>query len=150
MQSIPAYNDGWFIHVESSGKIDHKYNYLFYEAAQPDVWQSAEGWCVAKESLAEFFHNNMQTYNFAANEIADFIDYWAPRLVDYDYYAIYPQNDQVIEQVISLKFSKQPDTINRLFYVVTGATEFKAIVAPLVTAFTRTGFTVVEWGVIRK
>ncbi len=150
VKSIPEYGDGWQIHVQIGGKIDNQYNFLFYEAIQPDVWQQNQGWCIVKESVAEFFQANMQTYNFAANEIADFIDYWTPKLVDYDYYTIYPQNDQVIEQVISLNFSEQPDNINRLFYVVGGAMEFKAIEAPLITAFTRTGFTVIEWGVIRK
>jgi len=150
VQSTPAYNDGWFVHVESSGKIDHKYNYLFYEAAQPDVWQSAIGWCVAKESLAEFFHNNMQSYNFATNEMADFIDYWVPRLANYDFYIIYPQNDKIIKEVIKLNFSMQPENLNRLYYVITGKTEFKVIEAPSITAFPRDGFTVVEWGVIQK
>ncbi|MGC4234538.1 MAG: hypothetical protein QM594_16270 [Niabella sp.] len=147
--SIPEYNTGWNVNVAPSGKIDGKYDYLFYESRQPDKWQKKTGWVVKRDSLEHFFEADMETYQFKPNEMKDFIDYWIPRLNDAPYYAIYPQEKPVIEKLIQLHFSEQPDNVLRLFYVV------KALDKPVqlkphnkTTPVSREGFNVAEWGVI--
>ena len=151
--SIPEYGTGWNVTVDSTGLIDDIYNFLFYESIQPDIWQQYEGWIVKRTDLMKFFNENMTNYGFFGNEIQDFTDYWIPRLTDYEYYAIYPQNSMIIESVIALSFSKEPDNLLRLFYVVKGDNTMpssKLAESKIDKLFDREGFFVVEWGVILK
>lgn len=153
LTSIPEYGTGWNITVDTNGLIDNVYTYLFYESIQPDIWQQTEGWIVKRADLENFFNGNMFNYGFSGNEIQDFNDYWIPRLTDYEFYVIYPQNSMIIEDVIELSFSKEPDNLLRLFYVIKGLdympgnklNEPKADIQ-----FEREKFFVLEWGVILK
>ena len=151
--SIPEYGTGWDVTVDTNGLIDNKYNYLFYESNQPDVWQLNEGWIVKRSDLKDFFDENMSNSGFFGEEIQDFTDYWMPRLTDSECYAIYPQNSMIIESVIALGFSKEPDNLLRLFYVVKGVNTMPSskLTEPKIDKlFDREGFFVVEWGVILK
>jgi len=150
LTSVPEYHNEWCVFVEPSGRIDHTYDYLFYESIQPDIWQYEEGWCVKRESLEEFFMTNMGDYDFTEKEINDFIEYWIPLFVDHPYYAIYPQFTSRINEVIQLNFSIQPDRVFRLFYGVVGTSEYKELPGPETNKIRRDGFAVVEWGVFRK
>ena len=149
--SIPAYKNGWIVNVTPSGIINNKYEYLFYESYQPNVWQLNEGWIIKKSGLAVFFTDNMIKHGFDNKEIKDFTYYWIPRLTDFDYYEIYPQESSIIETVIKLEISKSPDNILRLFYLIKGVNTASNdnINIPVDTPpFSRTGFYVTEWGVI--
>ena len=150
LKSIPDYNNEWCVNIDTSGKIDNVYNYLFYESIQPDVWQYEQGWCVKKESLKDFFQNNMEDYNFTPAEIKDFVDYWILRLTNYKYYNIYPQHINLIEKVIKINFSVEPDNLFRLFYVIVGTNKYEKLAEPKIVKIKRDGFTVVEWGVVIK
>ncbi len=150
IESIPEYGNGWNVHVSTTGIINDTYEFLFYEAINPDVWQMKQGWCIAQDDLEGFFQTNMQTWNFNQNEINDFIEYWIPRLTEFDYYVIYPQEKHLIEQVIEMDIVPAPDNLNRLFYLIAGSDEIQTIKIPTMTAFGRDGFTVVEWGVVLK
>jgi hypothetical protein len=150
LESIPEYADGWCVDVDTTGKIDNQYDYLFYESRQPDVFQNDRGWCVAQTSLKSFFERNMSLYNFSGREIKDFVDYWVPKLNEHAYYMIYPQTNRIIDRAIQLNFSKQPDEINRMFYGIAGIDKYTTIEEPLIDRFQREGFYVMEWGVFRK
>ena len=149
--SIPDYNDGWHITVEPSGIINGEYECLFYESLQPDYGQYAVGWVVIREELEDFFRNNMAQTGFNQKEIDDFIEYWIPRLTEYPYYAIYPQYNDELEEMVKLEFSVQPQSLIRLIYSVRGLEDNNLnIQEPVIPPFAREGFTVTEWGVILK
>ncbi len=150
VKSIPEYGDGWNVNVDETGLINDTYNYLFYEAVQPDIWQYEKGWCIKKDSLRDFFEMNMNDYNFSENEINDFTEYWIPLLDGFNYFYIYPQTNYLINKVIELRLSEMPDNIGRLFYGIIGSNEYKEIPESDVESFNREGFTVMEWGVFRK
>ena len=149
IKSIPEYGKGWNISVGTNGLINDSYPYLFYESSQPDIWQREYGWTIKVDELNLFFRNNLTNYGFKANEIEDFIDYWIPRLKEYDYYSIYPQTESIINKVIELNISKKPDNLLRLFYFVEGHKnpEIK-LKKPIINDFDREDFFVTEWGVI--
>ena len=92
----------------------------------------------------------MALYNFSAIEIADFTDYWIPKLINSEYYMIYPQTNEIIDKVIKLNFSVQPNNINRLFYGIIGVNRCTKIEEPTVKRFNRNGFFIMEWGVFIK
>jgi len=149
--SVPDYGTGWHITVEPSGVINGEFPCLFYEASVPDYGQYEAGWVVAQDQLEDFFRNNMALTGFNQKEIDDFIEYWIPRLTEYPYYAIYPQYNDELEEMIKLKFSTQPASLIRLIYSVRGLqTGNLSLQEPVVPPFSREGFTVAEWGVILK
>jgi len=153
IESIPDYGNGWNITVDTNGLIDNSYSYLFYESIQPAIWQQKEGWIIKKTDLKGFFNNNLAGYGFFGQEIHDFNDYWIPRLTGSEFYAIYPQNKMIIENVIKLSFSKEPDNLLRLFYVIQEVTDIpssKPAEPKVNKLFEREKFFVVEWGVILK
>jgi hypothetical protein len=124
---------------------------LFYESTQPDIWQRNYGWIIKTDELESFFRKNLTNYGFNEREINDFIDYWILRLDDYAFYSIYPQTRDIIDDVIQLDFSRQPENILRLFYVIKGHNQFQdKLTAPTIDNFRREGYSVAEWGVILK
>jgi hypothetical protein len=152
-KSIPEYGNGWNVSVEPSGLIDKTYTYLFYESKQPDVWQKTSAWVIKKSDLKAFFEKNMADYGFKNNEITDFTDFWIPRLTQFEYYALYPQETKLISSVISLQISEQPENLLRLFYDIKGyySKPNQTIQEPIIDkSFTRTGYFVTEWGVILR
>ncbi len=147
--SIPEYGNGWQVHVDTNGLIDNSYTYLFYESTQPDVWQKQQGWVIEQGLLEEFFEEKMAAYGFNAQEIADFVNYWIPRLDNDNYYAIYPQTQSIIEEVIQLQLSEEPGQLLRLFFVIEGEYDQQDTPAePRIDSFLREGYVVTEWGVV--
>ncbi len=94
----------------------------------------------------------MSELGFAGKEIQDFTEYWIPRLTTSYFYVIYPQNKYVIDSVIELNTSKEPDNILRLFYVIqeTKESENPNLQKPEIEQFRREGFFISEWGVVLK
>jgi hypothetical protein len=151
VESIPDYNTGWDVSVEPSGLIDGSYTYLFYESSQPNKWQKSEGWILEQSELHAFFEKNMKEYGFEGEEIVDFTDYWMPLFADKQYYVVYPQVADIINTLITLNISEQPDNLLRLFYVVHGYDTLPELnlEKPVVDkGFKREGYFVTEWGVI--
>jgi hypothetical protein len=153
MTSLPDYGSGWNVSVDTNGLIDNTYHYLFYESIQPDIWQQQVGWLVKKADLEFFFTENMTGYGFNGPEIQDYLDYWIPRLTADEWYLIFPQNAWIIDSVIRLDFSPEPDHVLRLFYLIQGSydrPDIKLSEPEISNDFERKGFYVTEWGVLLK
>jgi len=129
--------------------INNAYDYLFYESKQPNVWQTERGWCIKKENLQLFFNEDLKNYGFNDAEIADFTEYWIPRLNESQFYNIYPQESTIINNVIQLNISQTPDNVLRLFYFIHKSNVEQEINQPsFPQSFKREGFVLAEWGVI--
>jgi len=149
--SIPEYGNGWNVSVDTNGLIDNSYSYLFYESKQPNIWQKSKGWILKRVELEDFFIENMTNYGFYGQEINDFIEYWIPRLDEFEYYSVYPQNSEIINNVIEISFSEEPDNLLRFYYVISGFNGLpnnKLIEPEIDNQFERKGFFATEWGVI--
>ncbi|MCD4829084.1 MAG: hypothetical protein K8R90_06605 [Candidatus Cloacimonetes bacterium] len=149
--SIPQFPDEWQnLRVEPDGTINGQFNYLFYECVVPAFSQKTAGWVVKREELEAFFIDNLQETGFIQAEIDDFIEHWIPRLLDAEYYAIYPQYNEQLDPLIRLEFSQQPDNVLRLsYYVQELDSNDLELQAPVIPPFERAGFAVAEWGLIR-
>ena len=148
--SIPDYRSGWKVKVNKAGKINSIYDYLFYESEQPDNWQHETGWEIEKDKLKNFFDHNMKEYGFNKNEIEDFTEYWIPRLIGHKVYQIYPQEEKVINELISLDLSVEPDNVLRLFYLIKGIDQKENIKKhEMPEKLNREGFVMTEWGGLR-
>jgi hypothetical protein len=149
VQSIPQYNNGWSVTVDTSGLINNQYHYLFYECRVPNYFQKEKGWIVEEENLEIFFRENLAQTGFINNEIDDFIEYWIPRLNYSSEYILYPQYSNDISPLIELTLSEQPNSLLRYFYLIEENSKgISTIEKPAIPEFNRTGFTVAEWGVI--
>lgn len=149
VESIPEYNDGWHVVVDTSGLINNEFRFLFYEVQVPNLFQHEKGWIIKKENLSNFFRDNLSKIGFLNDEINDFIEYWIPRLDSATEYLIYPQYQEEISSVIELSFSEDPESLLRLFYVIKeNSNQIGYLQTPKIPEFKRKGFTVVEWGVI--
>jgi hypothetical protein len=150
VKSEPAYNSGWSVMVDTNGMIDNQYRYLFYESRQPDIWQKNKAWIIEQGKLKSFFEQNLTAYGFTSAEIADFTEYWIPRMTLKPYYAIYPQTIDIIQKVILLNASEKPINLLRLFYLIEGLDQPAATVVnpESPSPIDRNGYTITEWGVI--
>ena len=72
-------------------------------------------------------------------------------MTEYPYYAIYPQYNDELEEMVKLNFSVQPDNLIRLIYSLRGLENNNlSMPEPVIPQCARDGFTVVEWGIILK
>jgi hypothetical protein len=150
IKSIPEFPKQWQnLQIEPDGKINDKYDYLFYESIQPNIFQKTKGWVVKLENLTNFFKENLQQSGFNNREISDFIEHWIPILTDSKYYAVYPQYNKQLEPLIQLNFSQHPENILRLTYLIVrlDSNEIE-LTKPEIPSFERKGFVVTEWGLI--
>lgn len=150
-ESIPEYFSGWNISVEPSGIINNEYQFLFYECDVPDLFQKEKGWIIKQPELKTFFENNLKAHGFSNDEIKDFTDYWTPKLINSNYYEIYPQYLNDIEKMIILNFSKEPQNIFRLFYYLEGRNDKNIeLEKPTIEIGKRQDYYIMEWGVVLK
>jgi len=102
-KSIPEYGNQWCVTVDTTEKND-QYNFLFYESRQPDIFQYEKRWCIEQSELTTFFETNLAARSFSSNEIADFLEYWISLLNENNYYLVYPQTNEIIDQAIAFDF----------------------------------------------
>jgi hypothetical protein len=175
--SEPDYLEGWDVTVTPEGKISayepvyfidpetgepwpvptrgepaESYDFLFYEGEVASPGQLDYGWVVDRGNVENFFLEKLAAYGFAGREIEDFVDYWAPRLVDYPKYAVYPQAGADYEKLVSMSVFPAPDSVLRVVFTIRGLWEGAELAPtePVIATFERRGFTVAEWGVILK
>lgn len=149
LASEPTYTDsGWDITVDPSGLINNTYQYLFYECRIPNRFQTDEGWKIRQRNLDRFFHGSLIQFGLNEKEIDDFAEYWLPKLTDFEYYLIFPQRKEIIDQLIQLNFSVEPQHLQRIFYLFKGIekNDDVKIDPPQFRAIPRNGYTIVEWG----
>ncbi len=144
--SEPPYEDGWEFTIAPDGMIeDGEYEYLFYETVSERVYQFETGWVLDGAILETELREMLANHGFIGREIDDFVDYWIPKLGDYEYYEVYPQDESHMSRL-----STEPayDTAIRwLFYIIPRNYEPTIAEYELPESFSREGFSVAEWGV---
>jgi hypothetical protein len=145
-QSQPPYEDGWNVSVTPDGMIDGHYGYLFYEAVVPVPINLETAWLLDGTDLENELRELLEGLGFVEREIDDFIDFWIPRLGSAPWYALYPQNPELMS---TLNISPAPDNVLRALFYIRAMESRPSIPTPSDPGpFVRGGFTVVEWGVI--
>lgn len=153
-------NDQWNFTTTEDGNIllgetENRYPYLFYESVNKNLTLQEteiglEGYLVKTDTLISFLEETLNAYGLNSREATDFITYWAPKMVEKPYALLqFRTNEWYSAEVASISISPQPESLIRLYmlYVPMETPEFnKTILVPTVTAFKRSGFTIVEWG----
>jgi hypothetical protein len=86
----------------------------------------------------------MTELGFQGREIDDFMEYWMPLMEGSPWYAVYPQDPEVVS---ALNISPAPNRVLRYHFLVRALPQPISIPQPTIVPFKRSGFTVVEWGV---
>ncbi len=147
--TYPAYNDGWRVTAMPDGTLtDAKgqtYNYLYWEGETGVEFDFSEGFCVKGEDTAAFLEKALAELGLTRREANEFIVYWLPMMEQNPYNVISFQTENYTETA-KLTVSPEPDTLIRVFMAWKGAEEFTELPKQELSARSRTGFTVVEWG----
>lgn len=147
--TYPEYKDEWNVTAFPAGELigeDGKsYNYLYWEGKDVIEYDFSEGFCVAGKDTAEFLEKSLEQLGLTRKEANEFIVYWLPEMQDNTYNLISFQNEVYTDNA-ELEINPKPDTLIRVFMAWKPLKEAEEITEQKLSAPTRNGFTVVEWG----
>ena len=147
--TYPAYKEGWTVTAQPDGTLtDAKgqtYNYLYWEGETNAEYDLSQGFCVKGADSAAFLESALAQLGLNRKEANEFIVYWLPQLEANAYNVICFQGTAYTDAA-RLTVLPQPDTTIRVFMTFYGTDTPVDIPPQELTAPSRTGFTVVEWG----
>lgn len=147
----PAYKNGWRVRATPESKIFNYddgiiYPYLFWEGRALGYDMPEKGFVVEKANVESFLKEKLSLQGLNAKEIADFVEFWVPRMQEKPYYFVTFIPQPVFDKLAPLKVKPRPDTVIRVFMDYKGLDQ-KIKVEPLTFETPeREGFVVVEWG----
>ena len=147
--TYPAYNNGWTITAQPDGTLTDSagqtYNYLYWEGLDHTEYDFSQGFCVPGRDTAAFLEDTLATLGLNRREANEFIVYWLPHMEGNAYNLIAFQTSSYTDHA-RLTADPAPDTVLRVFMAWKPLDTPVEIEAQPLTAPTREGFTLVEWG----
>ncbi len=146
----PAMEQGaWHVTASPDGTLTDRagqtYNYLYWEGISAAEYDLSQGFCVPGEDTAAFLEDALAHLGLNRREANEFIVYWLPRMEPNPYNLISFQTGAYTDHAV-LTITPEPDSLLRVFMAWRPLEAPVEIPAQDLPAFTRTGFTVVEWG----
>ncbi|HSW96318.1 MAG TPA: hypothetical protein VLF89_00680 [Candidatus Saccharimonadales bacterium] len=148
----PTYpQNGWTVEANPSGITSYNntnYDYLFYEAQIPDNLLSKQdnGYVVAYSDLSSFFNDILPKLGLNKKEEKQFSDYWLKALPKNPFYKVSLIPETKLNEISPVTILPKPDAVLRVDMSFEPLDKKITITPPIISPFTRTGFTVVEWG----
>lgn len=147
--TYPAYNTGWQVTAAPDGTLTdargQTYSYLYWEGRLRADWNREEGFCVKGSDTAAFLEDALAQLGLNRREANEFIVYWLP-LMEQNPYNIIAFQTEAYTDAAALHIDPVPDTLIRVFMTWESSKDYVNLKPQALTAPTRTGFTVVEWG----
>ncbi len=147
--TYPMYDNGWTVTAAPDGTLTdadgQTYNYLYWEGETLTQYDLTKGFCVKGENTAAFLEDALETLGLNRREANEFIVFWLPMMEKNPYNIIAFQTDIYTESA-KLHVSPAPDTVIRVFMAWQASDEYVEMEAQKLSAPTREGFTVIEWG----
>lgn len=149
--SEPEMGDGWTVIANAKGALfnlsDRQYYpYLFWEAYTDPFPAFTDGFVIPQTELKKFFDDKLAYLGMNAKETADFEEYWLGVLTEKPYYFIHFVDQALLDKYAPLSISPKPDSILRVFFDYEGLDSVKQVPAQKLSPWTRSGYSVVEWG----
>jgi len=148
----PEYGDGWDVTAYPDGRIVNRadgleYPYLFWEG-RGGLYSPVETyWVVDQSGVESFLRETLVKMNFNQSEIADFVEFWLPRMQFAPYYKIGFHGTNVMNELAPLSLSVEPDHVFRILMDYEGLDAWRPSYPPLrLPRANRDGFEVMEWG----
>lgn len=147
--TYPKYTGGWSVTARPDGTLTdgagQSYNYLYWEGEDRNEYDFSRGFCVAGADSAAFLEDALVRLGLTRREANEFIVFWLPQLEENPYNLIAFQTDAYTDHA-RLTVTPEPDTVLRVFMAWKPLDAPVEIEAQPLTAPTREGFTLVEWG----
>ena len=148
--AYPAYDGGWRVTAYPDGRLVNRSDgsehfYLFWEGNKRIDWDFSEGFVVRGSEAEDFLREKLSFLGLTPREYNDFIVYWAPELAQNEYNQITFSGEQY-EELAPLTVVPKPDSVLRVHMVYKAVGEPVEIPEQELVPFSRSGFTVVEWG----
>ncbi len=150
--TYPQYSGGWNFTANPDGTIlmnDKKYHYLFWDGKlniETDKLDLSSGFVIEKNKLVGFFEEKLKAMGLNSQEIEDYITYWCPRMSVNEKNYIHFIFNEDYNKYASISIDPKPDHLFRVCMLWSKATENTVVKEQKIQSFTRSGFTVVEWG----
>lgn len=148
----PEYGDGWDVTAYPDGRIVNRedgleYPYLFWEG-RGGLYSPVETYWVVEQSRVEtFLRETLAKMNFNQTEIADFLEFWLPRMQEAAYYKIGFHGTNVMNELAPLALSVKPDHVLRILMDYEELDSWQPSKPPArLPRVNRDGFEVMEWG----
>ena len=147
--TYPKYTGSWSVTARPDGTITdgagQSYNYLYWEGEDRNEYDFSRGFCVAGADSAAFLEDALARLGLTRREANEFIVFWLPQLEENPYNLIAFQTDAYTDHA-RLTVTPEPDTVLRVFMAWKPLDAPVEIEAQPLTAPTREGLTLVEWG----
>ena len=145
--TYPKYTGGWSVTARPDGTLTdgagQSYNYLYWEGEDRNEYDFSRGFCVAGADSAAFLEDALARLGLTRREANEFIVFWLPQLEENPYNLIAFQTDAYTDHA---RLTVTPETVLRVFMAWKPLDAPVEIEAQPLTAPTREGFTLVEWG----
>ncbi len=133
----------------------NQYPYLYWagrssEKPYPDI---DGGWVVKKEGLSSFMNSKLDEVRFNKQEKEDMLSYWLPEMLNKNvpYYKISFLQTREMDHLVPMSVLPRPDTVFRLFLDYVPLAEPITDLKPqYLGKLVRKGFTLVEWGGLKR
>ncbi len=151
-KSEPAYDGGWNVTARPDGRLTDlrdgtEWPYLFWEGRGGLYETPRQGWVVKREEVPAFVRSTLAAYGLNEQEIADFTEFWLPRMTAKPWYFVTFLGTQAMNRLAPLEISPKPKTVFRILM------DYRPLDAPITVEappaprkVPRDGFTVIEWG----
>jgi len=157
VSTYPAYVDDWTVIADPDGtlfnmKDNRTYQYLFWDGLYSfpkDHYQYQSGFYVKSEEYVSFLQNKLTYIGLNEREINDFIVYWLPAMNKYSNCFVHFRINDNIGGSSVLETKPAAETTIRVFMEFSGIDNINSVhklPEQNLPAFTRKGFTLVEWG----
>lgn len=147
--TYPAYEGGWTVTAAPSGTLTdasgQTYRYLYWEGVTQTEYDFSQGFCVPGADTAAFLEDALSRLGLTRREANEFIVYWLPRMEPNPYNLIAFQSEAYTNSA-RLAIDPEPDSLLRVFMAWKPLETPADLPAQELPAFTRAGFTAVEWG----
>jgi len=147
--TYPSYDGNWHVTAFPDGSLTDKngmtYNYLYWEGTCTTKYDFSEGFCIKGSETALFLESALSDLGLTRAEANEFIVYWLPLMQDNPYNLISFQKEAYTNSA-KLNISPTPDTVIRVFMAWKPLKKEEKIKPQKMSAPSREGFTVVEWG----
>ena len=147
--TYPACEDGWTVTAAPDGTLRDEsgqtYIYLYWEGVTRTEYNFSQGFCVPGADTAAFLEDALSRLGLTRREANEFIVYWLPRMEPNPYNLIAFQSEAYTNSA-RLAIDPEPDSLLRVFMAWKPLETPADLPAQELPAFTRAGFTAVEWG----
>ncbi|MBP2639642.1 MAG: hypothetical protein H6Q66_593 [Firmicutes bacterium] len=157
VSTYPEYSGNWNVVAEPDGhlfnlKDSRTYEYLFWDGLYSfpaEHYQYQSGFYVKREEYVAFLQNKLAHIGLTEREINDFIVYWLPVMNNHNNCFVHFRINDNIGGSSVLETKPAAETVIRVFMEFSGLDHMNSVhrlPEQNLPAFTRKGFTLVEWG----